>query len=104
MLTALPPTLLRIIQSKRYTYKNISQVMEYLRGINSSCWTRLHYGVKSVEPDLNDSPPDCHIYMGTTQTLEQKIKATPNGVAFILAPPVGLEPTTCGLTVRRSTD
>ena len=25
-------------------------------------------------------------------------------VAFFMAPPVGLEPTTCGLTVRRSTD
>ena len=27
-----------------------------------------------------------------------------NGVSRILAPRVGLEPTTCGLTVRRSTD
>ena len=24
--------------------------------------------------------------------------------SFFMAPPVGLEPTTCGLTVRRSTD
>ena len=35
---------------------------------------------------------------------EHKKEATPNGVASFLAPLVGLEPTTCGLTVRRSTD
>ena len=46
-------------------------------------------------------------------TLEEHF-TNPNGIYFdkkalafasaFLAPPVGLEPTTCGLTVRRSTD
>ena len=31
-------------------------------------------------------------------------ETTPNWCGSFLAPPVGLEPTTCGLTVRRSTD
>ena len=35
----------------------------------------------------------------------QKLEKTPLHIeAVFLAPPVGLEPTTCGLTVRRSTD
>ena len=35
---------------------------------------------------------------------EQKEKPHQTVWFFFLAPPVGLEPTTCGLTVRRSTD
>ena len=35
---------------------------------------------------------------------KHKNKRTTEVVLLFLAPPVGLEPTTCGLTVRRSTD
>ena len=36
--------------------------------------------------------------------IEKPKRTPPIRVVFFLAPPVGLEPTTCGLTVRRSTD
>ena len=36
------------------------------------------------------------------QTSLKKPRSKERG--FFMAPPVGLEPTTCGLTVRRSTD
>ena len=55
-------------------------------------------------PAASKAPPEPCIYMGSIPTWEHKKEATPNGVASYLAPPVGLEPTTCGLTVRRSTD
>ena len=38
------------------------------------------------------------------RTKEANKKHHPFGWCFLLAPLVGLEPTTCGLTVRRSTD
>ena len=50
-----------------------------------------------------DSPPDCR-QEPPFESNGYKIKRRTEVRRFSMAPPVGLEPTTCGLTVRRSTD
>ena len=59
----------------------------------------------SVCTGASKCPPDTCTAMGSSPTFgcNKKDRAAFATLSF-LAPPVGLEPTTCGLTVRRSTD
>ena len=46
------------------------------------------YGVAAVQPAASDTPPWCHIEVGSSSCLQKQIKSEPNGSDFIYLVPV----------------
>ena len=61
------------LHRKKSTCISMSISLKYRWDVSSPFWIRLYYSLKSVEPDLTDSPPECHIKMGISPTEIKKI-------------------------------